>query len=65
MYALLSLLGTRQPFYPCDHLLAGAGVARKVYLMGYNIVQWVGFCAVVWVLGKCLFQGYGKSSGSV
>eukprot|EP00731_Ephydatia_muelleri_P016710 Em0009g1134a len=40
------------------HFLIGADVARKAYLVCYNVVQWVGFCVVVWLLGKCLFDGY-------
>lgn len=35
-----------------------ADKVRKVYLVCYNAVQWVGFCAVIWSLGKCLFEGY-------
>lgn len=43
------------------HFLIGADVARKAYLVCYNVVQWVGFCVVVWLLGKCLFDGYGEA----
>eukprot|EP00731_Ephydatia_muelleri_P016728 Em0009g1152a len=41
-----------------DTYMKWADVARKAYLVCYNVVQWVGFCVVVWLLGKCLFDGY-------